>query len=140
MSLVLDGSAALAWCFEDEATPAIDAVMQQVAESGAIVPALWRLEVANGLQAGLRRGRLTAPQREAMLAALADLDIATDPETDRYAWSTTLRLAERHALTLYDASYLELAQRLSLPLASLDKALRHAAGAVGITLLGNGPG
>jgi predicted nucleic acid-binding protein len=62
--------------------------------------------------------------------------IGTDPETDRYAWTTTQRLAERHGLTIYDASYLELAQRLSLPLASLDRALRHAGTAAGIDLLG----
>lgn len=136
MSLVLDGSAALAWCFEDEGTPAVDLVMMQVVQEGAIVPALWRLEVANGLQTSIRRGRMTAEKRDALLVALGELDIVTDPETNRYAWSTTIRLAERYKLTPYDASYLELAQRLSLPLASLDKALRVAAQAVGLPLLG----
>ena len=136
MSLVLDGSAALAWCFEDEATPAADAVMLQVASGGAVVPAIWRLEVANGLQSALRRGRLTADKRDAMLAALADLDITADGETDRHAWGATLSLADRYGLTLYDASYVELAQRLGLPLASLDKAMRNAASALGIDLLG----
>ncbi len=136
MSLVLDGSAALAWCFTDEATPAIDAVMLQVARDGAIVPALWRLEVANGLQAGVRRGRMAGATRDALLVALAEMDIATDPETDRYAWTTTVRLAERHRLTIYDASYVELAQRLSLPLATLDTAMRVAARAAGIAVLG----
>lgn len=136
MSLVLDGSAALAWCFADETTPAVDAVMDQVAEAGAVVPAIWRLEVANGLQAGLRRGRLDAERRDAMLAALADLPIDADPETDRHAWTATLRLADRHALTLYDASYLELALRLGLPMATLDKALRSAADTAGVPILG----
>ncbi|HWK47312.1 MAG TPA: type II toxin-antitoxin system VapC family toxin [Stellaceae bacterium] len=136
MSLVLDGSAALAWCFDDESTPAIDTVMLRVAADGAVVPALWRLEVANGLHSGIRRGRVTPAQRDAVLTALAEMDIRTDPETDRYAWSTTVRLAERYRLTIYDASYLELAQRLSLPLASLDKALRDAGGVAGIALLG----
>ena len=137
MSLVLDGSAALAWCFADETTPAVDAVMDQVAEAGAVVPAIWRLEVANGLQAGLRRGRLDAKRRNAMLAALADLPIGADPETDRHAWTATLRLADRHVLTLYDASYLELALRLGLPMATLDKALRSAADTAGVPLLGH---
>jgi len=136
VSLVLDGSAALAWCFDDESTPAIDTVMLRVAADGAVVPALWRLEVANGLHSGIRRGRVTPAQRDAVLTALAEMDIRTDPETDRYAWSTTVRLAERYRLTIYDASYLELAQRLSLPLASLDKALRDAGGVAGIALLG----
>jgi predicted nucleic acid-binding protein len=104
MSLVLDGSAALAWCFVDETTPAFDALMLRVAREGARVPSLWRLEVANGLQAGIRRGRLTPAYRDGMLTAFAEMDIATDSETDRYAWTTTVRLAERHALTIYDAS------------------------------------
>ncbi len=135
MSAVLDASAALAWCFEDESSSKTDAVMLQVAKDGAFVPALWRLEVANGLQTGIRRGRVTTTQRAELLSALAAMEITTDPETDRYAWSTTVRLAERHGLTIYDASYLELAQRLSLPLASLDKALRSAASAAGVPLL-----
>ena len=134
--MVLDGSVTLAWCFKDERTPAIDDLLLRVAENGAVVPALWRLEVANGLLAGVRRGRLTAEIRDAFLADLGEMRIATDPETDRYAWTTTQRLAERHGLTIYDASYLELAQRLSLPLASLDQALRKAGMAAAIDLLG----
>jgi predicted nucleic acid-binding protein len=136
VSLVLDGSAALAWCFEDESTPAVDAVMMQVAREGAVVPAIWRLEVANGLQSGVRRRRLTPSRRDALLAALAEMDIAADAETDRYAWTTTVRLAERHSLTIYNASYVELAQRLSFPLATLDAAMRNAGRACGLTLLG----
>lgn len=136
MSLVLDGSAVLAWCFRDETTQGIDALMTRVADRGAVVPAIWRLEVANGLQTGVRRGRITVADRDGTLADLADLDIRTDPETDRYAWTTTRRLADRFGLTSYDASYLELAQRLGLPLASLDKALRAAAAGAGVDLLG----
>ena len=66
---------------------------------------------------------------------LALLDIAIDPDTDRYAWTSTLRLAERFQLTLYDAAYLELAQRRSLPLASLDMTLCSAARGVGVDLV-----
>ena len=62
--------------------------------------------------------------------------ITLDADTDTYAWTTTLRLAERFALTVYDAAYLELAQRRSLPLATLDVPLRVAAGALGVSLLG----
>ena len=102
----------------------------------AVVPAIWRLEVANGLQSGIRRGRVTLEKRDALLTALADMDIRADLETDHHAWSTTVRLADRHRLTVYDASYLELAQRLGLPLASLDKALRDAGSAAGVALLG----
>ena len=136
MSLVLDSSATLAWCFEDEASPIIDEIFDHIADFGAIVPALWRLEVANGLQMGVRRQRLDISRRNQLLTALDALEIRTDPETDRYAWTTALRLSDRFHLTLYDASYLELACRLSLPLVSLDRALRNAAVAVGLELRG----
>jgi predicted nucleic acid-binding protein len=72
-------------------------------------------------------------------AALADpthLDISTDEHTDGHAWSDTLHLADRFRLTLYDAAYLELAQRRKLPLATLDQELRAAAQAVGTKTLG----
>lgn len=136
MSLVLDGSAVLAWCFEDETTPAIDALMQRVADVGAVVPSIWRLEVANALHAGIRRGRMTSVIRDLLLEALADMPVDVDPETNRQAWTRTVRLAEQYGLTIYDASYLEVALRRSLPLASLDKALRNAAAAAGVSLLG----
>ena len=135
MSLVLDSSAVLAWCFEDETTPSIDRLLDQVTEHGAWVPALWRLEVGNGLQVGVRRQRLDSLRRDRLLAALDRLDIRTDSETDRYAWTATVHLADRFGLTLYDASYLELAQRHSLPLATLDQALVRAAKANGTELL-----
>jgi predicted nucleic acid-binding protein len=127
VSLVLDGSAVLAWCFEDETTPAIDALMLNVAANGAWVPNLWRLEVANGMQSGIRRRSLTAEKRQALLAALTDMHITTDGETDRHAWYTTTALADELRLTLYDASYLELAIRRRLALATLDSALAEAA-------------
>jgi predicted nucleic acid-binding protein len=132
--LVLDGSAALAWCFEDEATPTIDRLFEGIALHGAVVPALWRLEVANGLQAGIRRRRLDSSRRDGLLAALAKLDIRTDPDTDRFAWTTSVSLADQYQLTLYDASYLELARRCSLPLATLDKELRRASEQAGVSL------
>ncbi len=74
--------------------------------------------------------------RDASLAQLALMPISVDADTDTYAWSTTLGLAERFTLTLYDAAYLELAQRRHLPLATLDQELRTAAPAPRIELLG----
>ena len=136
MSVVLDSSITLAWFFEDERTAAADAVLGHVVKSGAIVPSLWRLEIANALQMAVRRKRIKAAFRDASLADLRALDVATDPETDRQAWATTLHLAERFRLALYDAAYLELAQRLGLPLATLDQELRAAGGALGVKLLG----
>ena len=136
MSVVVDSSAVLAWVYRDETTGAIGQVFAMVTERGAWVPALWRLEVANVLEMGVRRGRHDAAFRDATLADLALLPIHVDPETDRQDWSATLRLAERHKLTVYDAAYLELAQRRGLPLATLDAELREAASAEGVILLG----
>lgn len=136
MSLILDSSATVAWVYMDEASKAIRQVFDLVSDQGAWVPSLWRLEVANILEIGVRRRRHDAAFRDATLADLALLPISIDPETDRQAWTATLRLAERHRLTLYDAAYLELAQRRNLPLATLDAELRSAAGEEKVGLLG----
>lgn len=139
MSLVLDSSMTLSWLFADERTAATTAVLERVVEQGAVVPAIWRLEVANALQSSLRRGRIEAGFRDASLRDLAQLDLATDPETNSHAWAATLRLADQFRLTLYDAAYLELAQRRELPLATLDRDLRAAGHALGTVLLGIDP-
>jgi predicted nucleic acid-binding protein len=136
VSLVLDSSATLAWIYANETTEAIRQLFDRVAEEGATVPALWRLEVANSLTIAARRGRIATELGRAALADLALLDIRVDPHTDAHAWGTTLDLAERFQLTVYDAAYLELAQRSALPLATLDAALRRAGAALGVSLLG----
>jgi predicted nucleic acid-binding protein len=132
VSLVIDSSITLAWFFEDERTERADVVMRQVAKAGAVVPSLWRLEIANALQSALRHKRINAAFRDASIADLRSFPITVDSETDRHAWGTSLTLAERCQLTLYDAAYLELAQRLRLPLASLDQDLRAASRALGV--------
>jgi predicted nucleic acid-binding protein len=136
MSLVLDSSATLAWIYGDETTDAIREVFDAVADDGAFVPALWRLEVGNSLTVAMRRNRIDEGFRRAALADLALLDITTDPHTEAHVWSDTLHLADRFRLTLYDAAYLELAQRRALPLATLDAALRVAGEALGIRVMG----
>ena len=130
MSLVIDSSVALTWCFEDERTPGTLALLEQIVESGAVAPALWPLEVLNGL-----RKRLKATQRRRLTGFLHGLPITLDHETATQAWGATVDLAERFQLTVYDAAYLELAQRLTLPLATLDRALLTAATKLGVTVL-----
>ena len=136
MSLVLDSSVALAWAYREEMTAGVRHVLDLVVSDGAWVPSLWRLEVANVLETGVRKGRHNAAFRDATLADLELLPIRIDSETDNRAWGATVRLASRRKLTLYDAAYLELAQRLSLPLATLDAELRSAATAERVALLG----
>lgn len=136
MSLVLDTSLAIAWAYAAEATAAVRSVLDQVVESGACVPALWYLEVANILEMGVRRGRCDAAFRDATLADMMLLEIEVDGQTDVRAWEETLTLAMRHRLTVYDAAYLELALRRGLPLATLDQELRCVAEREGLAVLG----
>lgn len=135
MSFVLDNSVALAWCFEDEQTPDLLGLLDRVAESGAIAPMLWPLEAQNGLLMAERRRRLDAAKRAELAGLLRGLPIALDEETADQAWTDTIRLAERFGLSVYDASYLELAQRRGLPLATTDRALRGAAKELGVELV-----
>jgi predicted nucleic acid-binding protein len=136
MTLVLDSSATLGWIYPDEANDETIRIFEQVAMSSAWVPSIWRLEIANSLQIGVRSGRIDTAFRDTALSDLEALGISIDSDTDRFAWTATLQLADRFRLTLYDAAYLELAQRRSLPLATLDRALRAAAPVLGVPLLG----
>ena len=135
MSFVLDNSVALAWCFEDEHTPANIGVLDRLTEGGAVVPQLWPIEAVNGLLTAKRRGRITGAERQRLASFLHALPISVDDQTATQAWTVTAHLAEQHRLTAYDATYLELALRLGLPLATNDKALIAAAKAVGVILL-----
>ena len=126
--LVLDCSVAAAWCFQDEATPALDALLDLLLVEGATVPPLWTLEVGNVLLGAVRRGRIARDMLHARLALLDMLPIETDSHGAGKMWrSNVLALADGEGLTFYDAIYLELAIRNGLGLASNDKALRQAA-------------
>ncbi len=135
MNLVIDASVTVAWYFDDETTPVTEAVLDRVSQTGAIVPTLWRLEVANAFQSAIRQKRITAGYRDQALAELMKMPITIDTETNAYAWTTTLQLAERFGLTAYDSAYLELAQRRSYSLATLDARLRNAAVSLGLSLV-----
>ena len=117
----------IAWLFDDERTEAAHAVVRRVVAEGAIVPSLWRLEVANVLRNAERRGRCNAAYVDRSLARLGRLAIKRDEETDDHAWSGTRSLARAEDLSLYDAAYLELAIRRKMALASCDNALLAAA-------------
>ena len=133
---VLDSSVALAWVLPGEGTDATDIVLDEIAADGAAAPGLWPLEIANVLLQAEKARRITQEERRRALTTLAALPVHIDPDTAAQAWSRTLALAEAQGLTLYDASYLELALRLALPLASLDRKLRQAAATSGVELLG----
>ena len=133
---ILDASVTLPWRFEDEATVWTEALLNRVARGEeVIVPAHWALEVANGLLTALRRGRVTAWQVREFCEDLAAFPIRVERAYVPEQWSAIISLAERHGLTVYDASYLELSQRYSLPLATLDRDLRKAARAASVPLV-----
>jgi predicted nucleic acid-binding protein len=132
---VIDASVTLSWVYTDEHSVASDALLARVADQGAVVPSLWRLEIASALQTGIKRKRIDAMYRDAAIEKLLSLPIETDPDTNDYAWTAILRLADIHQITVYDASYLELALRRGLRLATRDDQLAAAAGRAGAILL-----
>jgi predicted nucleic acid-binding protein len=139
-SFVLDCSIAVAWCFEDEANPLVDGLLDGLKVAGGVVPALWSFEVTNVLLQAERRGRLTQAAVEGRLAAFEKLPITVDPTPWHSLHGATAALARLHGLTAYDAAYLELAIRYQLPLATKDKALMRACAAAGIEVLPRGSG
>lgn len=132
---VLDSSMTMAWFFQDEATPQTRAVLRRLEQEEAVVPSLWPLEVANVARVNEKRGRVTPEESEDFFDNLRALPIRVEEDTPHRAWGEIMRLSREQKLTPYDAAYLELALRLGLPLATLDKELRQAALNLSVTLL-----
>jgi predicted nucleic acid-binding protein len=130
MALVIDASVALTWCFADQASAETEAILEQVATSGATVPGLWHLELVNILSRAERLGRIDAAGVNAFLARLDRFQILTDTAVVPAQRNAVLKLTRDHGLTAYDAAYVELAQRLGAKLATQDKELLAAAAAV----------
>ena len=135
MPFVLDASVALAWSFRDERNAYAHQVLRRLEDDPALVPAVWMLEVANGLLVAERRARFTAADVAQVYGVLADLPIEWSALTLDQALGPVLDLARAHGLSAYDAAYLELAMREGLPLATQDEALRAAAQRVGVPLV-----
>lgn len=135
MAFVLDSSAVLALLLPDEQSAAADAIADRLVESAAHVPSIWPLEVRNALLAALRARRITPREFEERVSALDELPIEVDHGTGADILSRTVDIARRHGLTTYDASYLELARRHGVPLATLDGRMRKAGTALKLRLL-----
>ena len=132
---VADASVAIGWVHPAHATSDTAAMLDAI-EAGAVleVPALWPLEVANALTVLVRRGKLTAGDRQMGLGWLRGLPIRVDHEMASLAFSKLSELASAHRLSVYDAAYLELAERRKLPLGCKDSPLRKAAKLCGVRL------
>jgi predicted nucleic acid-binding protein len=133
MPFVLDASIAACWAFPDEQDARADAALAKVRLEDAVVPSLWWFEVRNILVVNERRKRITESGTTSFLRELARLRIRVDREPEE---SGVLRLARIHRLSVYDASYLELALREAIPVSTLDAALATAALAEGTELVG----
>ena len=135
-AFVIDASVTLAWCFSDESTETTNALLTRLkAGDEAIVPAHWPFEVANALLIAARRRRISSEDVQQFFEDLEVLPIRVDTITKNLIRQRVFSLAEQYELTVYDAAYLELAMRESLPLATLDNDLRKASRAAGISLV-----
>jgi len=132
--VILDGSVALAWFFRDELDPYAEAVAARLPYLELVVPVIWSLEIANSLIVGERRRRSTREEAEEWRGYVASLRLTVESQTTDRVFSSILNLARTHNLSAYDASYLELALRLNLPLATLDRRLHAAAQTSGVTI------
>ena len=132
--LVLDNSIVMSWCFQDEASKYADAVLDALETSEAIVPSIWPLEVANVLLVAERKRRLSRADTARFVSLIRSLPILVEDETPDRILGEILALAREYGLSSYDASYLDLAIRTSLPMATLDQDLRKAAKRCGVAL------
>ena len=133
MPIVIDNSVYFAWCMSDEDAPLADKAMSRVVEEGGVVPGIWWYELRNALLMNERRGRISRQQVTDTLVDSQSLGISVDDGHDE---TLILELARQFELTIYDAAYIEVALRRSMPLATLDERLRQAAEAVGIAIVG----
>jgi predicted nucleic acid-binding protein len=133
---IIDSSIGIGWVHPNQANELTKDLLQKAKNGAAVyVPALWHLEIANTLLVFVRRKLITDTQRAVGLTLLSQLRIIVDEETNRLAFSVISELASKYTLSAYDAAYLELARRKSLPLATRDEALKAAGKKCGIKLL-----
>ena len=132
---VVDASITLAWCFTDESSQYADDVLGRLEEDEAVAPAIWPLEVANGLLTAERRGRVDAAELPRLSELLGALPVHVETVLLADALGRVLDAARTFDLTAYDAAYLDLAARRGLPLATLDQRLERACRSADVELL-----
>ncbi len=130
---VLDASVALCWCFENQANDYTEGVFEMLAGGAeAYVPFLWPVEMSNALVLAERRAHIMHARATAFLEEITQWPIHVDRDGVDRVFRGTLPLAREYRITAYDATYLELAIRKALPLATLDNSLRKAARTAGV--------
>ena len=134
-SFVVDNSVVMSWCFKDETNKYGDAVLDRLAESTAIVPPIWPLEVVNVLLVAERRNRLKQVDSVRFITLLSQLPIVVEHEGPERKMKDLLSLGRANNLSSYDAAYLDLSMKKDCPIATLDKKLIEAAKKVNVTIL-----
>ena len=133
---VVDATVVLAWCFADETSDAADRALDRLEHDEALAPAIWPLEVANGLRTAERRGRLDLADLARVKELVQALPVQVVEVTLEAALGEVLDIARRLDLTAYDAAYLAAAARRGVPLATVDDRLRRACEQAGVDLVG----
>ncbi len=137
MLFVMDCSVTMPWLLHNDATDYAKQVLLGFNKGQAVVPELWFLEVSNILLVFERRKRIKVAESEQFIKLLSELPINIDQGTANRVFPKIILLARKYQLSTYDATYLELAIREKLPLATLDKDLQRAAKKSGIELFKN---
>ena len=136
---VVDASVTLAWCLADETSDLANGALGRLQVEQAIAPAIWPLEVANGLRTAERRGRLQLGDLPVVRQMLFSLPIEVEASDLTIALGEVTEIARSLELSAYDAAYLALAARRGLALATVDDRLRRAATIAGVALIDASP-
>ena len=132
---VIDNSIVMSWCFKDEVNEYADTVLENLSEAVSVVPIIWPLEIVNVLLVAERRKRLRASDSVRFLSLLSQLPIHVEQAWPERSMRDLLDLGRASELSSYDASYLDLAMRQGLPIATLDRKLVEAAKKMDVPLL-----
>lgn len=124
---VVDNSIVMSWCFRDESSKYAEKILDSLEQYEAITPSIWPLEVGNVLLVAERKGRLTKADNIRFLNLINDLPITVQQETPDRMLKEILALARACGISSYDASYLDLAMKNGLPIATQDSGLKKAA-------------
>jgi predicted nucleic acid-binding protein len=132
MKIVLDASAAMSWALDDERDDLAKTMASEVLAHGAYVPPLFAGELQNVLLVAIRRQRATLVQAKEILSAFGRLPLRVDASGIELGSSRTLETALSAGLSVYDATYVVLAQALEAQLMTRDVRLRDAAQALNV--------
>jgi len=134
-SFVVDNSVVMSWCFKDQANAYADSILEKLTGATVYVPCVWPLEVVNVLLAAERRKYISEADSARFISLLSQLPILVQHEGPEKSMKDLLASARAHGLSSYDASYLDLAMKKGIPLATLDQKLQRAAEAVKLQIL-----